>query len=372
MPYRNNYIKTNRMDRLSSVLIIFIIAIVSLTGCQSYTKAVKDDLPSTPTNTAKTEIFKTLTIQKRTLEKNKIFHGIFVSAKQENLSFKDVEGYVKAIYVSKGDNVKTGTLLAELDADAMKTEVRQQEIKVQIAKLELEKMKTIKDISPYELKRMELNIELLEIALEKAQKQLRNTKLYAPIDGLVFDVAEVKVGDFILPNKTFITLACDRPSELLLKCKGELATVVEVGQKVTVLLRAPDSLQGKENVEIDLLGLPKKQIKEGIVVMCPKVFPTDAGGDLKDTVYIKVKDLPPGTTIMEGADMKYVYTQRENAIFVRRPYIESINHHDSIYVLKDGVKIRTAVELGVQIGSNVEIVKGLQVGDKIITSEISF
>lgn len=376
MIYRNKILRLYGNIKKDSILIMVMIAILLLTGCKRFLKTKVANDVSIPTSTITTEIFKTDLVQRQTLEKNKMFHGIFVSTKQESLSFKDTSGYLKGVYVSSGDKVKSGMLLAELDADSIKSQVKQQEIKLKIAELDYDVMKRNSNINSYELEKLALNIESIKMELDKVSEQLGNTRIYASMEGVITDVAKVEIGDFVPTNSTFITMSSDKPSELLLKCKGEVGKLVQVGQKVTVILRSSDHFFGKggnpNNINEKLLNIDPQNIKEGTVVMCPSVLPTDKDTASEDIVFIAIKDLPEGISVGEGADMKYVYARRENAIFVRYAQVETVNKDNFVYVLKDNKKVKTLVELGIQIGSNVEIVKGLQEGDKLVTSEISF
>lgn len=108
--------------RISFLLVLFNIHLISLTGCALINKPKKD--LSVPHGIPQIDIYKTIDIKRRNLERSIIIYGVFVSEKQQLLSFKNATGYLKALYVKNGDVVQKGTLLAELDTDSIMAAIR--------------------------------------------------------------------------------------------------------------------------------------------------------------------------------------------------------------------------------------------------------
>lgn len=363
------------IGKTAPVLILMILFMA--TACKSLSKNAQKDESASPKVVPKTEIYTTVDVKRENLEKNKMFRGTFISLKQESVAFRDEGGYLKKIYVKVGDVVKAGTLLAEVDADSLINKVKVQELQIQMAKLDFENMKLNNKSSQYDIEELSLKVEKLEAELENLEEQLSNTKLYAPIDGEIVFTDNIQIGDRVTPNNIFIQIASTDPSQFLFKCKGDFSKSLVPGQKVTVIIRDNDAffkpvIGNPNNVNEEAYGIGKDRIKDGIVVMCPNLLPPKESKDLKDTVYIRVKDLPKDFSIEEEAALKYVYAKRSNVLVIRKGLVDSVNKNNYVYVLKNEVKVKTAVELGLQVGINVEIVKGLSEGDKVITTEVSF
>lgn len=211
-------------------------------------------------------VYTTIEVKKSTFEKKVQVIGTFVSVSQADMCFKNISGRLKGIYVKNGDEVKKGTLLAELITNDLDSQIAQKELSLKKSQITLDNIKisTEKDIyiqskqlknlknalkdmeaNPLQYSKKEIddlkdqieqnetvykstvqisknNIELAKNELESCRLQLENikntlnnSKLTAPIDGIVDYVSEVKDGDLIDAYSTVVTIA--NPKELQLQ-----------------------------------------------------------------------------------------------------------------------------------------------------------
>jgi multidrug efflux pump subunit AcrA (membrane-fusion protein) len=113
---------------------------------------------------------------------------------QEVISKSDAT--VTAVYVTEGDRVNAGDLLATLDDS---------DIQYQISKLQAE-------IKESKLKGTSSDVELLQMELASYESDLADTKLYASIDGIVTEV-NIDVDDYAETQDSCITII--DPSKLV-------------------------------------------------------------------------------------------------------------------------------------------------------------
>lgn len=98
---------------------------------------------------------------------------------QEDYVYSKTEATVTAVYVEKGDTVQKGDLLVAMDDT---------DIQYNIADIE-------QQIKESEIKGTSSNLALLKMQLKSYEADLDDTKLYAPYDGIITEVA-VSVGDY--------------------------------------------------------------------------------------------------------------------------------------------------------------------------------
>jgi len=98
---------------------------------------------------------------------------------QEDYVYSKTEATVTAVYVEEGDRVKKGDLLVAMDDT---------DIQYKIADIE-------QQIKESEIKGTSSNLALLKMQLTSYEADLDDTKLYAPYDGIITEVA-VSVGDY--------------------------------------------------------------------------------------------------------------------------------------------------------------------------------
>jgi membrane fusion protein (multidrug efflux system) len=113
-----------------------------------------------------------------------------VRALQEATLYAKVPGYVKVIRVDKGDAVKAGAVLAELEAPELVADLVRNRAETQVAKAELERVEqAVKQspdlIMPVEADRARGKYDVAKANLERVETLLSFTKITAPFSGMV-------------------------------------------------------------------------------------------------------------------------------------------------------------------------------------------
>lgn len=163
-------------------------------------------------------MYETVKVEKGNITKTVLASGILTPSQFVKVGAQ-VDGQIKKIYVTEGQNVKTGQLLIEIDPTLQKNEVRKAQaqlenarsnievsnINVKRARLELKRQKGLdfdgagvkKDLddakfaleeSEIGLKTNKMQIIQAEMDLESANAKLNYTRIAAPIDGEVLGI----------------------------------------------------------------------------------------------------------------------------------------------------------------------------------------
>jgi len=340
--------------------------------------------------------------------------GYFVAEIQENLFFKFRGGRLKNIYVRLGDFVNKGDLVAELETDDLEMQIKQQEILVEKARLSYERCKiesppgddyNIK-MAEMELESAMLQLEYLETELEKSRRfsasfetdklemqikqqeilvekarlsyerckiesppgddynikmaemelesamlqmeyletELEKSRLFSTISGKIIYISDSLPGDYVNAYQNLLRVA-DTES-LLLEYKGDKAAYFSLGTEV--------------EVNID------DKVYTGEVVFNASNAPIEELEKYKDTVRIKVEELPEDVRLGQKADIKLVIARKENALIIPRNSVYLNLGDPYIYVLENNVRTERYVKLGIESSTMVEIVEGLQDGELVI------
>ncbi|MBM4431602.1 MAG: efflux RND transporter periplasmic adaptor subunit, partial [Chloroflexi bacterium] len=187
-------------------------------------------------------------------------------------------------------------------------------------------------------------------ALEKAQATLAAATLVAPFDGTVLAVGAA-VGDLVSSNTSIVTLADLSSLEVLASVDETDVSQVKVGQEAQITFDAfPGSTFRGKVLEVPLEG----SLSQNVVTYQVRLSLEGADG----------VDLRSGMT----ANVKIVTGQRQDALLV--PLLAVQQSEDGYVVLVQdtsrGAAVTTRVQVGLNDGTYVEIVRGLNEGDQVV------
>jgi RND family efflux transporter MFP subunit len=188
------------------------------------------------------------------------------------------EGTVEEVFVSEGERVSSGTLLARLRSDELELELEQVRAASQGARVEAARARSQGDLATFRAQQAEIN-ELFE--REKfLLSEIDRTDLVAPIDGLVLtkDV-ELRRGERLSRGETFLDLAD--------------LSMMEV--EVDVQEKNVDRVFTGRSARLKVHAYPGRTFRGQIVRVAPRA---SAGGTFRVTVRLSNEDgaLRPGMT----------------------------------------------------------------------------
>jgi membrane fusion protein, macrolide-specific efflux system len=329
------------LKRVSLISIGGLLAL-NLSGCYFLPKeeeVLAPPLVSTPKLT-----FSTIEVKRGNIEKKITVSGALTSSHLENVFFKFRGGTLKSINVSLGDNVKKGQLLAELDTDNLVTQIKQQEINVEINQLRYDSRKENENSSKYDIEEARLNLESAKLRLQELKRDYEKAKLHSTISGYVVYLDSVNSGDYVNANKTLITVA--DPSKLIVQYRGDDSSTFQQGAKVDLRYRG--------------------NMYKGEVIASPFTVPLDAHKNLRTAVYFKIEGLPKDARIGETVDITLILDRKEDVIIIPRSLVNNYSGRSYVQILENDMRYERDVEIGLQTPTEVEIVKGLKEGDQLI------
>ena len=333
-------------------------------------------------NTAQTS---TVQVSEYVVSKTNLTDTITLSGTVQAREYADIKslvsGIVKKVNVSKGDSVKAGDVIAELDD----TEYRLAYIKA------LQNYETAKNSGS------KLLIQQREIELELAKRDLENCKLLSPIDGVVTSI-DIKQGDLISTGKTiarvvnleklYVSASVDEVDYSRIAL-GQVATVsfdaiegLTVGARVTYISSEAQTSQGivVVPIELDLLSVDVPQVRSRLsqAGIDPAQFQQRlqqlrTQGNLAQ---MPQRQLQSGSQnqsirIIPGlsCEVNIVTMSKENVLAVPINAVKFSSGKTYVTVKKsDGSTEEREISVGVRTNNFYEVVSGLQEGEVVLVT----
>ncbi|MBC8173937.1 MAG: efflux RND transporter periplasmic adaptor subunit, partial [Chitinophagales bacterium] len=158
---------------------------------------------------------------------------------EENVTVTpQMPGTVQKIFVSEGQSVSKGQILAKLDNDAMQTSITTLQTQLTFAKDVFNKQKNLWDQkigTEIQYLSAKTNVEGLENQIASMNEQLKLSNMVSPISGIV-DAVEIKEGQVASPGFAGIRVV----NMSSLKAKGEVSeshsAIVSTGDNTKIII----------------------------------------------------------------------------------------------------------------------------------------
>jgi multidrug efflux system membrane fusion protein len=272
--------KTMRLNILIRILSVFIASII-IFGCNSETEEIKEEI--VPVKTALAEQ-KQISIPITT-------SGTISSSAESKLSFK-TGGIISKIYVSEGERVSEGKLLASLALSEIEAKVKQAKNGFIKAKRDFERVKNLYNDSVATLEQYQDTETAFEVAksnLEIAEFNYKHSKITAPAKGkILMKLAEenevIAPGSPVLlfgtSGKNWRILVGLTDKDILKVKSGDEAKVKfdaypgkEFSAIVTEVGQSANPMNGTYEVELSLES-KENGIRSGFIASV-KIFPAE-------------------------------------------------------------------------------------------------
>ncbi|MGK5508259.1 efflux RND transporter periplasmic adaptor subunit [Brevibacillus formosus] len=238
-----------------------------------------------------------------------------------------------------------GGAISQSELDSAQSEKEQIEISLQEARITLDKL--LKGAEVNEIASADADLKQAASEVELAKKTLQETQLVAPFSGTVIDVTQ-KAGSLAQPGESIIHLVDS--SEVKLKVDVPLDVMANYKQGDTV----PVTVEGKGK-------------STGTITFISPVVNQETGKYLVE-IAVSNKD----SMLIEGMVATVEMSRKVNGMLVPVQSVGIKKSQRFVMVVENGVIKRRDVEVGQIFGNNVEILSGLQSGNQILISGITY
>ncbi len=272
-----------------------------------------------------------------------------LEADQEASVVAKVGGTVSQIYAEEGRVVHAGDALAQLDDTELRYDAEQAQANYDKKQQEFSRSQTLYDrklISTDAFDTVKYDLAVMKASYDLAKLNLDRTVIRSPIDGVVAKRL-IKVGNTLTPNQAVYVVTDFDPLLAVLYVPENALARIRPGQPATL---SADALGGRN-------------FTGRVARLSPVVDPQT--GTFKVTVEVR----GPGRELAPGmfSRVNITYDVHKNALIVPRAAILTEDGESAVYVVQAGVAHRVPVALGYSEGDKVEVVKGLNTGDMVVT-----
>jgi membrane fusion protein (multidrug efflux system) len=292
--------------------------------------------------------------------KEKIFNSYIeaqanLKTRKNVLILPEFQGTLEQIFVSEGQEVKKGQLLAEINDSGLKEQVDQLIIQANFAKENFERTERLWNNSigsEIQFLKSKSDFESSQKMVEQMKDRLAKTKIYAPFEGEIDEIISNQ-GSNLIPGVSQI---------LRLVNLDKIYAEASVSEKYIANIDKGT----KVVVQIPLLG---REIVSEIIQTGNFINPSNR------TFRVEVPVENIDNKIKQNLDAKIkinIYSKPDAVVIPLRIIREDASGKNFVYVMsediKDGVYItsKTFISLGNKNNNEVEVTDGLKIGDELV------
>lgn len=333
------------------LLLIMLLSVSVLGGCDSKEEAAKESELSV--NVAQA--------QKGEIAKSVHYSGV-VRGSNEVYIMPKVAARVTAIMVKPGDMIRQGQTIMTLDGSDYVAAVkiaeagkRVNDANLELARSNLERMQKLHEsgaISDQQLEQTKAQYDALaagsaDAALEQASTQLNHCTITSPINGVVGSV-NLSLGDNASPQAPAATVSDNSKLETEIMVSENEVSYIKVGSDVGVSIRAASDKPYKGKVD-SVSGVPDTA---------------------RRNYAVKIVMVNPESKIRSGmfAEVRVDTISKKDVLYIPVSALIPTGGREIVYTVdKDSRAQELEVQSGIRNDDYVEIVKGLEAGQEVIT-----
>jgi RND family efflux transporter MFP subunit len=347
-------------SRVAAVLLSALLA----PACHRHAPDEEIESAEVPTISAETGA-----VVRRDLVEALLVRGEVTAQPNEDVKLAaQVPGRVVAMRVAEGDAVRAGQEVAEIEAAPLQDQQRQAQAGMAQAKAAVENArsnltrterlfergiaagKEVEDARA-EAAKAEAGVEEAQATLATAERQVGRTRVRSPISGQVVK-RFVGVGEQVDGT----------PAQPLL----EVANVDRVEVAAHVPAEHLGRVREAQPVAIGSDAYPDQKFDGQVIAIAPAV------DTATNTALVRIRVANPGRLLKVGMFVQaHVALQVKTGILVVPPSAVSKSEEGTaVYVVSGDEAKRTPVKIGLETPEGVEVVSGVQEGQKVLTSAI--
>jgi RND family efflux transporter MFP subunit len=278
----------------------------------------------------------------------------------------DVGGKIAKIYVEEGDRVTKGQLLAELDTESMRLQLKQAEAGLAVAeanskdashnKERMDRLIKENAVSEQQYEKVKLVFEAAQAQLEQAQAAVNLARhalgvsiMKAPFSGVIAS-KNANVGDVINPM-----MGSFSPVSGVLTLMDFSKVKIDIDVSQNDVLR----INKGQPAQLKVASYPDREFLGIVSIVNQTADPTTKKFGVRVVVDNRDLTLRPGTF----GEMAFEVLSHEDALVLPQ---KAIIENKYVFLAQGNKAHKKEVTLGLQNVSLVEIVNGVQEGDLVV------
>lgn len=276
--------------------------------------------------------------------------GSLIPDEEVELSF-EASGKVVGIFFKEGTRVKKGELLAKINDRPLQAQLLKLQAQRKLSEEREFRQRQLLDrdaISRESYDQVATELQSLEADIMLIVARISETELRAPFDGIV-GLRMVSEGAYATTQTKIVQLVKISPLKIEFSIPERYAGEVTPGYPITFVI---DGIQKSFTAEVYAVA-PKVDVNTRTIV-ARAYYPN------------KNEELKPG----RFASVRALLSKIDNTISVPSEAIIPEMEGEKVFIIKNGKAKEVKVTLGLRTESHVQIQKGLNFGDTLLTTAI--
>ncbi len=256
-------------------------------------------------------------------------------------------GYVEQVFVSDGQEVTAGQVLAYIDASLYRAQLDQATAQLEQAEAELSRVEKLGDLaSQAQIDGVTTQAKVSRASLRQAQTRLARAVIRAPFSGVVADVA-VEAGESVGPGTPVIRVVQLDPAVVNLSVADRDVVSLERGMPVEVTAAS------------------RSETFDGTV---SRVSPV---ADLRTRSFPVEVEVPNERRLLLPGMIARVKAERplfEDAMVIPQDWIVTKRDRRGVFVVEENTAVWRDVKLGEVLHDRVLVTDGLAAGDRVVVT----
>lgn len=348
------------------ILLSLCFVMVTTAGCSLLPdEQMEEEIPviTPPTISKKPEY----EVRTETIELSVKGSGKLMSQQEESIYFTEDGLHIKDIKVKAGDKVAAGAVIAVLDVEDLEKQLRKKRLDFRKQEIQMkETLRTKDEMDPIEFEEASIVFEEQRQELVDMEQQIGRGVLTTPFAGTIISVS-AKKGDTAKAYEPIAVIADTSNLVVAATFSKEDQQKVGVGMVASVDINGSGVFTGKVKV-MPVATEGKNNPGNG------NGNGNNGGGEngvdqqsLEKYLIVQLDKTPDGLERGRPLSVKIVTERREKVVLIPIAALRSIGSRTYVQVVEaDGSKREVDVEVGLQTSTDVEIIKGLTPGQKVV------
>lgn len=255
-------------------------------------------------------------------------------------------GYVEAVLVEEGETVRRGAVLARVDTSTYEAQLTQARAQADLATSELERVQVLGDMaSPSQLQQVQTQADVARAQARLAEVRVGRSRVTAPFAGVVGQV-QVEEGEVLGPGAPLLRLVKLDPVHLEVSVPDRDVVALEEGMSASVVAEATGTRYDGTLINIS----PVADLSTRAFAVEVEVANPDG-------------DLLPGMIAQVSVSTELV----SDALLLPQDWVVTRLDGLGVFVEEGGEARWQPIEVGEVVRNQVEVLEGLEVGDRVVT-----
>ncbi|SEN13844.1 efflux RND transporter periplasmic adaptor subunit [Paenibacillus sp. OV219] len=294
-----------------------------------------------------------------TIETKKTAIGKMISQKEETLYFTLDGKRLKELNIKAGQKVTKGEVIGSLDVDDLRKQLRTDTLQFSRDQVQMKDTLRKKDeMDPTEFELAKISFEEKRQHLVDSQEEIDKAVLIAPFTGTVVALNVMK-GD-------------------LIKAYDPICIIADTSQLTAAAVMTNEELKGVSVGMPVIVDINNAGQMKGVVAQLPVQKEQGSGGEggggnggqrperPEDFLIVKLDSLPKSVTRGTPLSVSIIMNRKENAIVIPPSALRTISSRTYVQVVDEKGKHEEDVEVGQMTATQVEILRGLKPGQKVV------